>query len=223
MSSWTDNGSSGSVSPSPTSTTEEISKYNIAPPECGPKPLPKPPKIQNGGDLTPGWYESIRVNNNQTLTLDPGLYCIEDDFTANGGSVVIDSLDPDEDDGVTIYIVGGNFTIAGSVHIELRAPRKKADGSMGAGVPDAVPGLLLFLAEGNTGNIAMRGDSSSSYRGTVYAPDGSIEVGGTSSSINSFGTQFVANDVKIHGTTNLQIDFDGDDIFWGYPFLGLDK
>jgi hypothetical protein len=71
-----------------------------------------------------------------------------------------------------------------------------------------LPGVLIFLAEGNTNEVTLLGTSDSEYLGLVYAPTGSIEAGGTSSELSEIHAQLVANDIKVHGNTAVVINFD---------------
>ncbi|MEM5774472.1 MAG: pilus assembly protein TadG-related protein, partial [Anaerolineaceae bacterium] len=55
--------------------------------------------------LEPGNYKSIKVTNNQTLTLKSGLYCVSGVIDVGGtGSIVVaeSAADPAKDDGVTL-------------------------------------------------------------------------------------------------------------------------
>lgn len=78
-----------------TITTDYGLNTGVAHEQIPPVPLPDcsglPTQTYNGGSGTiyPGWYPNgIRVNSNSTnLEMSPGLYCMGDDVTINGGRV----------------------------------------------------------------------------------------------------------------------------------------
>ncbi len=131
--------------------------------------------------------------------MQPGLYCVDNDFTANGGTIT--------GDGVTLYMTGGDFNVAGGVQINLNAPPSRSC----AYCPPPIPGVLIYLAEGNTGEASLLGTSDSEYLGLVYAPSGTIEAGGTGSELSEIHAQLVADTVKLHGNTTVVIHFDGQE------------
>jgi hypothetical protein len=209
---YSDNGTSGMVDPAPKPAGVRIPDWQIDPPDCS--AVPSQSKVQNGGEIYPGRYPSISVLN-KDMIMHPGLYCVDGAFKANGGTI---SVLGDSKDGVTIYMTGGTFTTSGSVTINLRAPM---DGSEGMG--PSLKGVLIYLAEGNTNEVTIQGDSDSSYRGMVFAPDGSIEVGGGASLVGNLSSQFIGNTVKIHGTSNMNVEFDESMVSSRPAYLALFK
>lgn len=69
--------------------------------------------------------------------------------------------------------------------------------------------MLIFGASGNTGTIEFGGHAASTYRGTIYIPDGTILAHGTPQ-MNAMESQLVAKMVNLDGTSDLFIDFNGD-------------
>jgi hypothetical protein len=199
---YTNNGGP-TVSPGPTEGLYDIpdAAWFIPPPNC-----PSTPAISHSGSgtISPGNYTNIRVNSsNDVLTLERGLYCISGDFVANGGSVT--------GNGVTLYLTGGDFDSAGGVQINLTAPPSFSQGCTFCTPDDPygpLPGVLIYLAEGNDGEVSLLGTSDSEYLGLVYAPSGTIEAGGTGSELSEIHAQLVADTVKLHGTTTVEITFD---------------
>jgi len=176
--------------------------YQIPPPDCDSLDS----KGAGGpGTLEPGIYSGIQLTGNTTMTLQPGLYCLDGDFTANNGTVT--------GNGVTLYFRSGVFSIGGNVDITLTAPTAKN--------PPAVKGLLIYLAKGNTGSIDLRGNATSFYQGTVYAPDGIANVGGTSSTLASLRSQILAKEVRFHGTTVMTLEYEEDENYSVDPTLNL--
>jgi hypothetical protein len=145
-----------------------------------------------------------------------GLYCITEDFVANGGSV--------KGHGVTIFIEGGDFDVAGGVQVDLSAPPgNETDCELAKICPPALPGVLIYLAPGNEGEVSLLGTADSWYEGLVFAPDGMIEAGGTGSELETLHTQLVADTVKLHGTVNVEINFDDLLVYQIPAFIELFK
>jgi hypothetical protein len=212
MTTYSNNGTTGYISPSPALGTERIPDWDIDPPDCSLVPVKG--RVNNGGDISPGRYTDIRVEN-KPLNMEPGLYCLSGSFTANGGTI---SVTGDNKDGVTIYLTSGGFNTMGNVTVNLRAPM---NGSVG--LPPSIKGMLIYLAVGNTSEAIIRGDADSTYRGTVYAPSGDIEVGGGASALGELSSQFIANTVKIHGTSNMNVEFNDEEVWTRPAYLALFK
>jgi hypothetical protein len=75
------------------------------------------------------------------------------------------------------------------------------------GLPVPVRGLMIYIAKGNHGQVDLQGGSGSSFLGTVYAPDGQIDVGGNSGVNPTFNTQLIGETVKLHGNVTIDINF----------------
>jgi hypothetical protein len=182
---------SGLLDPLPKKADSQIPRMEIPAPNCDHPSLIDGGKVKDGGSLKPGRYESIKINAGNNLILEPGLYCLDGDLTALGGTLV--------GNGVTIYQRQGSFDVGGNVTVQLAAPTAPAD--------PALRGMLFYAAEGNTSAHKMSGGGASWYVGTMYAPDGSIELGGNNSINPTYTTQIVADYVKIHGTADMEIYF----------------
>lgn len=196
---YTNNGTSGSLSPTPEENLGRalpLEAFSVPTVSCS--GLPSHGDYNGDGTLEPGLYSRIRIPNGDH-EMKPGLYCVAGEVTINGGSLVGSS--------VTLYLTGGDFTGSGNATIKLAAPpsRNCADPCK---IYKALPGVLIYLAEGNTGEAALLGNEDSNFMGLVYVPDGLIEAGGTSSTLAELHAQLIAEDVKIHGTTSLNIVFD---------------
>ena len=167
--------------------------------------------VPNHGDptLEPGVYDRIHWTGG-TLTFSPGLYCISGSqgMDIQGGSIY--------GDGVTIFLQTGGVTINGNVNpVDLRAPVESPDPS------PAVPGILMYMAHGNTSTISITGNSTSFYLGTIYAPDGDLYISGTSSTNPTFNTQLIGYNVEVSGGALIDINFNDDDNFEKPPYLDL--
>lgn len=195
---YTNNGGP-SVSPAPGSGSLTLPEAltMVPPPDCSLVPLRG--SHTGGGTISPGRYTDIRVNTSaDVLDMQPGLYCLSGDFKANGGTI--------DGDGVTLYLTDGDFDIAGGVQINLTAPPSRTCQFC----PPPIPGVLIYLAAGNTGEVSLLGTSDSEYLGLVYAPSGTIEAGGTGSELSVIHAQLIADTVKLHGTTDVLINFDDE-------------
>lgn len=196
---YSDNGNSGGLSPNPEEDTG-----NPLPPSSYAVPTPDCSGMSNHGDydkdgtLEPGVYSDIKITGGEH-DMQAGLYCVNGDFEINGDILV--------GSGVTIYLTNGSFHSGGNATIYLTAPP-----ATNCGAPcenkHAIPGILIYLAEGNTNEVTLLGTSDSEYLGVVYAPNGTIEAGGTSSELSEIHAQLVGNDVKVHGNTAVVINFD---------------
>jgi hypothetical protein len=133
------------------------------------------------------------------MNLAPGLYCLYGNVTINGGSFI--------GSGVTIYLESGNFDTSGNATVQLSAPSDDPDPY------PALPGMLIFMADGNAGSVTLLGNTDSSYTGTVYAadPDSMVEIGGTGSVLETYQTQLIGGTVFIHGNAEIDITFDGEE------------
>ena len=184
------------LQPDPEKKPVEMPNLAVQVPNCGSEP---PVASQGGGDIYPGNYSRIKLSNG-ALTLHPGLYCVSGEFAAEGGTV--------NGDGVTIYMLKDgthdtSLTINGNVEVHLNTARDNpAEGG-------AITGVLIYMADGNQGDISLEGTSVSSFAGEIYAPDGTIDIGGTSGVNPTYNTQLIGKYVKIHGTADIDINYTG--------------
>lgn len=200
------------ISPSPGTTVDKVyidSFLDV----CA--NIPAAPASGNPGVLLPGRYNHIiSINNNQTKTMRSGLYCLQNGIRVNGGGTLqSEVLGGTTEGGVTIVVMNGNFDVAGNATVKLKAPSPGCDAlpdAYGLTCPLAIPGMLIYLPPGSNGNVKIAGTSDSEYTGTIYAPDGVIDVGGTTSTIADIWTQLVASSILIHGDTTLNIHYDED-------------
>jgi hypothetical protein len=191
-------------SPIPGHTTE------VAEPDCSGLPSRNAP---NGGvaTLEPGVYDRIKWVNG-SLILNPGLYCVtgSQGVDIQGGEL--------QGDGVTIYLINGGMKVNGNVSpVDLRAPEESPDPS------PALPGILIYLADGNTETVSLTGNSTSFYLGTIYAPDGDIYVSGSSGTHPTFNTQLIGENVEVSGGATIDINFNDDENYEKPPYLDLQK
>jgi hypothetical protein len=127
------------------------------------------------------------------------------DFDAGNNDL---SIDGSSGSGVTIYLLDGSMIINGGGVVNLYAPPDDPDPS------PAIAGMLIYLAVGNDGLVKLRGNSDSVYVGTIYAPDGRIDIAGSADmpagEVAEFNTQMIAHDIEIGGNAYVNVNFDED-------------
>lgn len=202
------------VSPPPRDGDVKMPDFSINPPDCS--SLPDKGAHSGDGTIHPGRYDRIRLNNGE-LTMNAGLYCVSGDFTVNGGIL--------HGENVTIYITpnGDSFSTAGNAEVILSSPPSDCEVTMPSICGPAMPGMLIYLGPGNTKTVTLQGNSDSKYLGMVFAPDGMIDVGGSSSEISTVNAQLVGDSVKVHGSVTVDINFQGELVFNRPAYLELFK
>ena len=196
---YTDHGGSGIISPTPEEGLgRKIPAASFAVPEPNCTGLSNHGNYNGDGNLEPGRYDRIVINNGNH-TMDPGLYCVSNNVSITGGSLI--------GSDITFYIIGGDFDSSGNATISLTAPPSE-NCTTPCITYKALPGTLIYLASGNTGEVSLLGDEYSEYLGLVFAPDGTVEAGGSSSLIAEIHAQLIGKRVKVHGNTTINIMFD---------------
>ncbi len=194
------------IQPPPVKATRTLP--NMTPPTPNCSSLTNRGSHSGSGTLLPGRYSSIRISSsNHALTLSPGLYCINNDLSASGGSLT--------GRGVTIFMSGGNFSVSGNVSVTLSAPTEND--------PPAMRGMLIYMPPTNSGVISMYGSSGSSYQGTVYAPRARIMAGGSSTINPTYRTQLLGSYVELQGNTNIAMHFSPEENYQLPAFMDLNK
>jgi Flp pilus assembly protein TadG len=205
-------GTLTNINPSPQHVPSELPDYStvVSEPDCSGLPnrtVPNhPPAI-----LEAGIYDEIKWTGGD-LTLNPGLYCVTGSkgISINGGSV--------QGNGVTIFLQSGGVEISGNVSpVDVRAPEEAPDPS------PAIPGILFYLANGNSNTISVTGNSTSFYLGTVYAPDGDLYFSGSSGTDPTFNTQLIGNNVEVSGGATIDINFNDEENYEKPPYMDLLK
>lgn len=168
-------------------------------------------------EISPGNYHGISVPNQSTLKLRPGLYCITGDFNLSaGGSLLVDPYPQGggEHPGVTIFMENGRFDAAGSPTVHIYASTEFTTNKNASGCTSsrtdlcAIPGLLIYSPPGNTNQINMGGSGTFTYDGSIYAPSGWIDMGGSGDASSTYNAEIIGWVVVLHGTNNINIHYD---------------
>jgi Flp pilus assembly protein TadG len=180
------------MEPTPQKAPSKLPTMTVNEPDCNHPSLTEGGKVSKGGVLEPGRYSEIKNTGNSQLVLKPGLYCLDGDFSVQGGDV--------SGTDVTIYMRDGALTINGNGQVRLSAPTGETS--------PAIRGMLILMPESNQNNHKLEGGSASWYVGAIYSPKGEINIGGNSSINPTFTTQIIAYKVKLHGTSDVEIYYD---------------
>jgi hypothetical protein len=207
---------SDELDPDPVQVPEPlpVETWDLEPPDCTGLPNRSMP---SGKDvvLNPGIYNEINDNGKDTVILNPGLYCV----TGSPKAVKI-SNGWFFGNGVTLYATNGSVHISGGGDDEgnpsiLRAPGADPDPA------PAIPGVLIYLAHGNTQDVQLTGNSETEFTGTVYVPDGDITVTGTGELGAPFSTQLIGLNVQVEGDAFIDINFDDNNLYTDPPYVDM--
>jgi hypothetical protein len=201
--------------PTPTDNLEPLDPIEIEEPPCNGLD-----RTVTGNDLLPGNYSGISITGG-SYNFAEGTYCLTGDLEITGGYVY--------GDGVTFFmkkndsnpnnIKPTSVKITGNAVVQIAAPLDQESVTFG---------VLFYMAEDNPGVITLVGNDESFFSGTVYAPTGTISIGGTSNTETYdateqcefsdtdpskcqavvFATQLIGLNVKISGTSGIAIIYD---------------
>jgi hypothetical protein len=166
------------------------------------------------GTIPPGNYSEISLKGTAQL-VGGGLYCMYGDFDTGNSDLTIDESNGKQ--GVTIFLRTGSFITTGNGTVDLSAPPLAPDPY------PALPGILVYMARGNTGVARLRGNSASEYLGVVLAPDGRIDLAGTEDVNKTFHTQLIGHDVEISGNALVDINYQGGENYQFPTMLSLNE
>lgn len=169
---------------------------------------------KNGEEtIEPGYYDNIKIlNNEDNVVMEPGLYCLTGEFQMSNGMLY--------GSGVTFFLESGTFSTSGG-EVTVASPPGTDCGSA-CDDYHALPGVLVYLSPNNTNSVSLLGNSDSYYEGLIYVPAGTIEVGGTGDVV-AFNTQFVSNNVQLHGGAQIEIHFDDKNVWMNAAQIELYK
>ena len=193
---------SGAVDPAPVENNLQVVPLTVPAPNCSLLGASQGNQtIAGNSDVTldPGQYGRVKMtSSNASLTLNPGLYCVTE-FEITGGTLI--------GTGVTIYVTSDEFKVVGASSVNMSAPNIG-----GTGVPPAIPGMLIYMAEGNDSGVELAGNALTVYTGTIFSPDGPIKIVGTEDTF-ALSSQLIGYTVDIGGNGFVNITFDANDVY----------
>jgi hypothetical protein len=177
--------------------------------------------------LQPGIYTQIKVGGSGSLTLSPGLYCMDGDISVSGGASLSFSnttfyfRDGEFDLSGTGNMTGNNVTffmgknsdgwaVNGTGQISITAPN--CETSL-CGVGPSIRGMLLVMESTNNSDISYTGTIDAEFMGTIYAPNGRVVVSGSSTVDTIINTQIIAKRVDFNGSGTIEINLSGAEIY----------
>ena len=161
--------------------------------------------VQQSTTLSPGTYGSISVGGQAVLTLNPGVYCVTGPFQTTGGGSITGT-------GVMLYFLcgsssnptacstggesGGSLSLTGNGMYSVSAPTS-----------GQYQGLSIFYDRHNTSSLAMSGNGSDAFSGTIYAKDAPLTLtgNGTTFQVNSM---IIADTVTMSGNGDINLAYD---------------
>jgi hypothetical protein len=141
----------------------------------------------DGTSMTAGYWDEDFPPEGVT-GLQPGVYCINDNFRIGGGKTL-------EGNGVLIMVEHGDIHIDGSATVQLSAPPF-----------GQYKGLLIYMPIDNHHTMALNGNSQSRFTGTILAPGAEIRLKGNASGWG-FRSQIIGYRIISDGNSNIVIDY----------------
>jgi len=190
-------GGSGTVSPPPQEYMPQQDLPDVPIPDCSGLPSWGSKVINKPAGLKPGIYSRISLGGQALVSMDPGMYCVTDSqgFQAQAGATLTG-------DGVFIYMQTGPFDMAGGAHVVLTATTYLVDAS-----GNQWGGMLLYMDPNNKSGVGIRGNSGSTYSGTIYGRSSDCELAGTGDTL-VVSSQIICNTIKLSGNAVLDINYD---------------
>ena len=184
-------GDRSGVSPQPIEGVDHLSTPSVPVPDCASEPL----GTKSGNKLTPGRFPSGIKLNGGDWVMEPGIYCIDDGFTVNGNATV-------KGEGIFIAMMSGDLKLNGNGEVRLKYSNDLKDGK-----GNQWAGMLVYAPYGNKAGVSLSGGNNTSYSGTIYVPDAECSLGGNSDSFGYYA-KIMCDTIKIHGSTNVYINYD---------------
>jgi hypothetical protein len=197
----------------PEQATQGLEVVDIPTPDCMNQPNYGGLEVSGTQTINGGRYDFINLNGEDHLIMNPGLYCLYGSFQTNGNQTLEVNPDAPMNQGVTIYMAAGDILLNGNSNVSLRAPTIYQ--------PPAIKGLLIYMPPSNPGEITLTGAEDSWFRGTVYAPTGTIEIGGSVDIV--YSSEFVGSTVYINGSAMIVINDDGMTNYTRPPMIELNR
>ena len=173
------------------------------------------------GYQNPGVYKvSIGGAGGTTITLNPGVYILENGINASGNADIVSRNDascaPTSTCGVFFYNTLTNYAQPGYPTGGSCGPINLAGNAVStvnalSGRPDTDPlhvynNFLVYQDSKCTATMSIGGNGSFTGSGTIYLPSAQFVFDGNNATLT--GSQLVANDVNLQ-SGNITINFDG--------------
>ncbi len=134
--------------------------------------------------------------NNSTVYLNNGNFTVGSGITLNAANI-------------TVYIKQGNFTIDGAGTGVMTAP---GCNTSACGVGPSIRGVLLYMAETNTGTVTIAGSGGMNMTGTMYAPNSAFWVTGDSNA-QALNVQMIGKMISVEGSSVINMFIDESTIY----------
>jgi Flp pilus assembly protein TadG len=136
--------------------------------------------------LDPGVYcGAISLGGSGTVSLNPGVYVLKNGISTSGSVTVSGS-------GVTLYVLGGGASMAGSGALTLSAQTS-----------GTYQGIVIFQDRSNSSAATFVGSTAMNLTGVLYMPAAAMSYTGTSGA-DAGNTTIVADTLQMVGTTSLK-------------------
>lgn len=139
--------------------------------------------VISNGSYSQGCFAGLSIPAGKSVSLSPGLYVINGDFTVSASGSISGS-------GVTFYITGKATFSGGSSSTSLSAPT--------SGVYD---GILFFTGRSDTQTFTFSGGSGGNVDGIIYVPDANLTLSGGST--NAMDVDLITKTLTISGGSTI--------------------
>lgn len=213
--SWRQVGGSGAVSPNPLEGEEDGVYHEILEDVPEPDCSSLPNRNDSNQALQPGRYAGGIAIHNGTWTMAPGIYCLSNDFSVNGGSL--------NGKGVLIVMLDGSVGMEGNANISLLRADNIVDSA-----GNQFGGMLFYMPKYNQGGIDLGGNSGTMYAGTIYAPGTrssskpKCTFGGNSGTLG-YNANIICDTIQVHGNANLVIQYKAEQNYRLPPMIELSE
>ncbi len=148
---------------------------------------------KSGSTLSPGNFTGTFPPAGVT-TLQPGTYCVNGDFTLNGGANLTGN-------GVTIVLNTGGIKWNGSMTLNLSGPTS-----------GPYKGLTIYAPPSNTSQMTMNGSSNVTLTGTLLAQNAPCDFVG-SGQIQKVTLQMICYTWQMNGSAQAEIMYDASQLY----------
>lgn len=129
---------------------------------------------------------------NGSAVLQPGFHCFYNNIVLNGSDVL-------SGNGVVLVMMQGGLKMTGNSKLNLKRPNDIVDKN-----GNHYGGLLIYAPPSNHSEFDLGGTAQSLFTGTILAPGGTCDIGGTPDSTNLHAA-VICWKVVIHGTSSLNV------------------